>query len=578
MSSRFPIPTRLAALLALAFYAGSPAHAQTAADAAAAARQADVLQRQNQERIQRDIESALPANREPGGIDTKGLVPKVDASAAGVKCRDIDRIAINGAPNLSPFLRERIDNQFLGHCLGVAEIEKILGEITKDYIERGYITTRAYLPAQDMSGGKLEILVVEGVIEKIMLDDGGAGSIYFGNVFPAEGKLLNLRDFEQGVEQINKLSSNNARMDIQPGAAPGASQVVIHNTPAFPLHASLSADNQGSDSTGRNEIGMSLSADRLLKLNELMLYTHRQSQPNDWDRRASKSDSFSFIVPVGYTTGSFSASRSEYVSSITAPSGALLQFRGESSSDTWRLERVMYRNQSTRASLAGSLTLKDTKNFLADQFLEVSSRKLTVFDLDSSVSTGLLGGVLQLDLGYASGLRIGSALQDPSDLPELAPRAQFGKLKYGFSYSRPFRVAGIDASVSTQLTGQHAEDTLYGSEQILIGGIYSVRGFVKNTLSGDNGWYSRNEVSVRPAFALAGQPLPLRLYAGIDFGHVGNRVPNVPSGSLSGFALGVSGSFKGVSFDLFNARPLSQPDFFQQREGSQTWLRLTFSI
>lgn len=576
MQSRIFSPTRIAFLLALAFHAG--AHAQTAGDAAAAARQADVLQRQQQERIQRDIESALPPAPAPGGIDTRNLVPKPDASAAGTKCRDVDTIAINGAPNLSPFLRERIDKEFSGKCLGVAEIEKMLGEITKDYIDRGYITTRAYLPSQDLRSRKVEILVVEGVIEKIMLDDDGAGSIYFGNVFPAEGKLLNLRDFEQGVEQINKLSSNNARMDVEPGSTPGASRVVIHNTPAFPLHASLSADNQGSESTGKNEVGVSVIADRLLKLNELMLYTHRQSQPNDWDRRASKSDSFNFIVPIGYTTASFSASRSDFVSSITAPSGSLLQFRGSSDTDTWRLERVMFRNQSTRASLAGSLTLKDTKNYLADEYLAVSSRRLTVFDLDSSISTGLAGGVLQIDLGYASGLRIGSALQDPSDLPDTAPRAQFGKFKYGFSYSRPFHVAGMDASVSTQLSGQHAENTLYGSEQILIGGIYSVRGFVKNTLSGDDGWYSRNEISVRPVLKIAGQALPLRAYAGFDIGHVTNRVPNVPSGALSGFALGVSGSLKGVSFDIFNARPLSQPDFFKQREGSQTWLRLTFSI
>jgi len=119
---------------------------------------------------------------------------------------------------------------------------------------------------------------------------------------------------------------------------------------------------------------------------------------------------------------------------------------------------------------------------------------------------------------------------------------------------------------------QRALDTLYGSEQILIGGIYTVRGFVRNVLSGDHGYYLRNELSARRNLALGDHRLPTRVYAGLDFGEVSNRVPDVPSGKLTGMAVGASVSWKGVSFDVFNARPLRFPSYFT-REASQTWLR-----
>lgn len=550
------------------------AHAQT--PAAEAARQGDVLQRQNEERIRRDIEEAMPRRPEPGPRPVMP-VPPVDASAAGPSCHQINDIVISGAPHLSPALRTDISSSYSGACLGVSEIERILAAITRDYIDRGYITTRAYLPSQDLSRGRLEILVLEGTVGKIELEDGGKRSIRPGLVFPVEGELFNLRDFEQGIEQVNRLSSNNARLDIQPGDAPGTSRVVIHNAPAFPLHAFLGVDNHGSESTGKNQVAVGLSADRLLGLNELMIYAHRRAQPYDSGRKASRSDSFTLILPVGHSTFSAAASQSDYTTTIVAPSGLPLRFRGDSDAFNLKLSRVLYRGQAGRATLGAGLVRKSTRNYLEDELLGVSSRRLTLLDLEANFSTRLAGGALTLGLDYERGLSALGALRDPDGLPADAPRAQFGKLLYQLGYYYPFRAAGMDAEVSTNLSGQRAQHTLYGSEQILIGGIYSVRGFSINSLSGDHGWYVRNEIALRPTVSLAGQPLPLRLYAGLDVGAVSNRVAGNPGGRLAGLAVGVSGGWNKLSFDIFHARPLSRPDFLP-REGGQTWLRMTISI
>ncbi|MFP5391039.1 MAG: ShlB/FhaC/HecB family hemolysin secretion/activation protein [Gammaproteobacteria bacterium] len=573
--NRTPVACMLAAAFSV-FSVPGAVSAQTVPDAAAAAaRQAELLQRQNQQRIDADINAALPRPSTTPGIDTRALVPKPDASAVGKKCHPISALSISGAPHLSPSVRESLVKKFSGQCLGVAEIEEILGAVTQDYIVRGYITTRAYLAPQDLGQGKLTITVLEGVLEAIVLDEGA--HINPRNVFPAAGGLLNLRDIEQGLDQVNKLSSNSAELDIQPGKDAGASRVVIHNKPGRPFHASLSADNQGSESTGAHQTGITLSSDRLLNWNELLLYTFRRSQPNDMERKGTESHSFTAMAPWGYSTLSYSGSRSKFVSMIAIPSGDELQFRGTSASDAFKLERLVYRDQATRESLSATLTVKDSKSYMAGELLGVSSRKLSVLDLDSSTSTAVLGGALTLDIGYSHGLRAAGALVDGDDLPDDAPRAQFGKFKLGVNYNRPFKLAGVDAAYSLAVTAQRARTSLYGSEQILIGGLYSVRGFVENTVSGDHGWYARNELSVRPVANLFEQRIPLRAFVGLDAGRVSSRAEGMPKGHLAGAAAGVTASWKGASLDVSVTKGLKLPEGMK-REGAQTWVRLNIDL
>ncbi len=552
--------------------------AQTSSDIGAAQRQAETLQRQEQERLQREQDDVRRRNSPVDGLDTRLLQPKIEVPELGASCRTIKVVNISSAPNLSAVMRQRITDEFTGRCLDVSDIERILGEITKYYIDRGFITTRAYLPQQDLSSGRLEILVIEGVIEKIMINDGDAKSISIGNIFPGrEGTLLNLRDLEQGIDQINRLPSNNAKLDIQPGDKPGGSTVVINNKPSSPFRVSINTDNQGSVSTGAAQTGLTLSADNLLYFNESLSVTHRESFPNTPGRKYSASDSINVSIPMGYSTLSLGTNRSVYFSPITLASGLELITSGNSKSDNIRLDRVVYRDQATRASVASTLTTKDSKNFLGSLFLDVSSRKLTVLDLDASLNTGFLGGVLTLDLGVARGLTAMAALRDAPGLPDTAPKAQFSKLKAGFNYAKPFRVASTDMSFTSQMTAQKANNVLYGSEQISIGGLYSVRGYVKNSLTGDDGYYWRNELSIRQPLTVGNDTISSRLYAGYDRGYISNRVPGAPQGKLEGVVAGIAINWRGATWDFFHTRPVALASTLV-RETGQTWFRLGYTF
>ncbi|MDR2838610.1 MAG: ShlB/FhaC/HecB family hemolysin secretion/activation protein [Azonexus sp.] len=571
----------LVALACAVWAVCSPAqvYAQSAADRDAAARQAEIIQRQNELQRQRDLERNLPPERKADGIDTSALQPKVDASKAGAVCHNISEIRITSAPGLSDEARAKVNREFTHRCLGVSEIEQILGLITQDYIQRGYITTRAYLPQQDLGKGVLEILVIEGKIGRLQLKDlENGGSIRLGNAFPSgAGDVLNLRDLEQGIEQLNRLASNNATMDIQPGDKPGESVVIVANKASRPVHGGVSADTEGSKNTGRNEWGAFFSVDSAFGFNEFLMVSHRESLPVEKPNTASRMNSVVLIVPFGYSSLTVSHTDSSYVSNIKTPGGLNLASSGESRTDSIRIDRKVFRDQSSGLLLSATLSVKTSNNYLEDLHLDVASRTLSILDVGASYTTVFWGGPLTLDVGYARGLRLAGALKDMDNLPGYAAHAQFDKYSVGYNYRKPFAVGSEQFSFSSALTAQWAAQTLYGSEQMLIGGIYTVRGFVDQTLSGDHGYYVRNELSWHRPIAIGGQWLTTRFYLALDEGGVKNRAPNIPNGHLMGGAVGASFSILGGSVDTFYSFPISHPGFMK-KEDPQAWVRLSYSL
>lgn len=77
------------------------------------------------------------------------------------------------------------------------------------------------------------------------------------------GEILNLRDIEQGMEQINRTRTTPVQIEILPGDKQGWSVVHLTATREFPLSASVSYDNSGQKSTGVGQINGGLTGNSL---------------------------------------------------------------------------------------------------------------------------------------------------------------------------------------------------------------------------------------------------------------------------------------------------------------------------
>lgn len=576
------------------------ASAQTQQDLNNAARQAEQIQREEQlrrmEQMQRDEQSSKPSTT------IEMPMPQTGGNKESTTCRDIRIIEIKGSLLLSKNERRELTAPYLNRCLTVADIEKLLGEITKEYIDRGYATTRAYIPAQDLSTGTLQIMVVEGKISSIEHADPKAGenivsidylddnmvsvdSRIYGRpnlpgAFPfTEGENLQLADLEQGIDQLNRLQSNHVSMDIQPGDKPGESRVMIKNERTRNWHVNTSYDNYGTRTTGRQQVGVTASIDSPLGYNEFLSFTRREALPWRDPDANSRSNNLYFSVPFGYTTLSAGYSDSEYQSVLTTAGGVPLSLTGDSDTLFGKVDHVLYRHKYDRLTLSGTLNKKTFNNFLAGQKLAVSSRRLSVADVDMSYMTMLMGGSAQFGFGWSRGLTWFGALKDMNGLPHgQVPHAQYNKIRANMDYAIPFEVAKQNLSFTTHAEGQHSDKALYGSEQLSIGSLYTVRGFYASTIANDYGGYIRNDLAwSKPLGQVRNIPVILRPYLGLDAGAVAGRIHGSPNGGLVGAAIGASIICGPAFFDIFTAKALVSPSSVR-KEGMMTFGRMSVNF
>ena len=294
------LPRSLIAGAVMTLLAGA-AHSQTQpgnpANGNDASRAAERIQREQQELQRQQLEQQRRKLPAPGAVTATPDAEVATDGDAG-PCREVGEITINSAPNLPAADRARITKAYVGRCLNVRDIEQLMADVTNAYIGRGYATTRVYLPQQDLSKGKLTLAVAEGVVEKITLAGKGANRISVGGAMPGvQGEPLNLRDLEQGLDQINRLQSNHATLDIVPGQAPGSSRIVVSNQAGRAFHFGASVDTLGQDSTGENQAGLSTSLDSPLGLNDYVNVLYRQSLPAHRGDRYSMLGSFSYLIP-----------------------------------------------------------------------------------------------------------------------------------------------------------------------------------------------------------------------------------------------------------------------------------------
>ena len=542
----------------------APLSAQTPAPAPPSAldQAAERAQREVQDRLTHQFDRDRKSAQPPSTL-TVPATPPQKINAPKMLQRHIREIRLEGASLMGSHYATWLKAQYEGRDLSISDLEQLLADITAYYVRRGYVTTRAYVPPQDLSTGILRITIVEGRVERL------SGMGWMGNIFPTgPGKPLNLRDLEQGIDNLNRLSSRHATLDLQPGTDAGETVVAVQDVTTRPWHVSLSADNTGTQDTGRDQASLGVVSDDPLSLGDQLSVNYRRAVPYRPGTQASEATTGSYIIPWGYQLFSLGGSLSSYALAFHAPSGFALPFSGDNRTAFLRTDRVIYRGQTSQLSLSGTLTWKGSRNYLLGKIIDISSRELTVLDLDVNFSTAWKGAFVAASLGGSRGLSLFGALRDPSGLPSYAPRAEYTKWTGSLSYSRPFKTDGIDFLFSSSLSGQVADSVLYGTEEVTVGGIYAVRGFDSTNLGGDSGYVWRSDLSLPRTFAGPFQGrygrMTLRPYVGADLGEAWSLVSGIPNysppaGTLAGLTAGIAAGLGRFNGEVFYSKSIQRP-------------------
>ena len=515
----------------------------------------------------------------PGKADK----PQAPATPADTRCFPIKTIELKGADSLPAPDRERLLKPYIGQCLGVSQLNDLLKTITDYYLGKGRVTSRAYLPQQDLSTGHLQVLVVEGKLEALRSAEGSTVTDReLAMAFPGKvGEALNLREIEQLVDQLNRLPSKQAQMELTPGKQIGGSDVVVKNTAQKPWRASLSRNNDGQKSTGEQQWGAGLEWDSPLGLGDQLMLRGGHDAISD-HQKTSKNTMLYYNLPWGWWNFSYTYSESDY-RTYGVTDGFKYKQDGDNQNHQLRAERVIHRDDVSKTSVNVGLAHLRTNNYILDARTEASSNRLSELQLGVNHGRRIGSAFVNLDLGMQSGIGLLDAqAQDERDpAGRRQPNARYRKYTATVSYLQPFSLWGESFSFSSLATGQRSEDPLFSPQRMSLGGSASVRGFKDQLLTGDSGGYWRNEVRwarpvtldwMRPAFAEYGASV------GYDQGVIRNDRYNdnvhgrVSSNSLELFARG-----KHVSTSVTFAHSLERPGVVTERE-APIYFRMDFFL
>lgn len=567
------ISTRLAALplTALVSLASNAQPARTPADEAAAARaNAEQNQQIQQQRDAQEREATVRAPTVRSTLSTSEGLPflpkeepcfRIGTFALDVPATLPDAVRSKGASALSldpfAFAREWLDH-YRGQCVGKTGIDMLTKGLQQAILSRGYVTTRVLVPQQDLSGGTLAFALVPGVVHQLRFADPATRGTW-KSAFPArDGDLLNLRDLEQGLEQMKRVAPQDVDMKIEPTDTPGESDVVISVQRSKPWTFVASVDNSGTDATGKWQGSVSLGIDNPLGLNDV--FTVGANQDLSFGNKSLGSHGFngSYSVPWGYWTATLSGNTNTYYQQIAGVNQTFVS-SGNSQTAALRLARVLSRSQSDVFGMEFQLSKRFGESFIDDTDIPQQRRNNTF--IEAGLTDRHYFGASQFDgtLAYRQGIGGLGATPDPyAD----GPTYRYHMAVLDANLSVPFAIAQQGFRYVTTVHGQFTNDTLFYLDDLTIGSRYTVRGFDGETmLAAEKGFYWRNELQM--PIGQTGQTL----YAGIDYGRVfGPNTTFLAGTQLAGAVIGIRGGvpsrFAGLSYDLFAGTPIYKPSGF----------------
>ncbi|WLT04255.1 ShlB/FhaC/HecB family hemolysin secretion/activation protein [Snodgrassella alvi] len=553
-----------------------------AAPSSGPANPADIEQQQiirEQQRLKQFQEKMQPE------VNVRLQPPQIEGTVNGLPqdekpCFAIRSIKLNGdqAQRFQFALNKAIyQSKFKpGLCLGSNGINYIMTLAQNAVIDRGYTTTRILASPQDLSTGELVLTVIPGRIHEIRYNLDNADQTHVNrirriqNEFPARsGDILNLRDLEQGLENLKRVPTVEADIQIVPAEAPNESDVVVSwSQRKVPVRISFNADDSGSHATGRYQGGVTLSVDNPLGLSDLFYvnYNHDLGSKDstvdiDGNRTGSGTHGYSlhYSVPVGNWLIAFNQNYYRYHQAI-AGYDQNYDYNGSSENTDLGITRMIYRNSHRKIDVSARIWRRKSHNYIDDAEIEVQRRHTAGWAIGLNHQEYLGNAILNLSAGYKRGTGADHSLR--------AAEEEFGEgtsrmeiITLDASLMKPFRVGKYNFSYDTSFHGQWNKTPLITQDQVSIGGRYTVRGFDGElTLMGEQGWYWNNNLNW--------QYLPgHQVYAGIDVGHITGRTSEMQLGkTLAGTVLGLKGQIKAGGnwyYDVFMGKPIYKPQHFR---------------
>lgn len=461
-------------------------------------------------------------------------------------CFQIDEVVL-GKDFLDDRGLNKIKKQVAGKCLGMNGLKKAAVLFQDYYINAGYITTRVEIPSQDLLTKKLNLTVMPGKISEIIIVDNDISKW----VLPfSEGDILNIRDVEQGLENIQRTPGVDVKINIVPGQKNGTSNLVINTQRKTTWSVRASYNNYGDDSTGNQLIGGVGYLYNATRLSDLFYLAGTGSQTGGY-----KNVSAYYSVPFGYTDLSLFYSKSKSTQGIDV--GAYtFDYVGETEYFSLKSNRMLYRNVNSKLSASAELIRRKYDYTLGGTELVLQKRDMGNIRLGLNYKRNFTGAALDSTLTWQRFTKAFGGTDTPDmRTGTVSKKSQIVNLNV--NYVKWLTMLPVNAYYELNFGAQYSPDNLTLQDQFTIGDRWSVRGFQNSDgIYGNKGFFIQNTLNVVTRFD------GITPYVGTDYGQIIGTLPSqdLSGKNIIGGILGVKGVIKAVEYDASLSAPLLYPD------------------
>lgn len=389
----------------------------------------------------------------------------------------LNNVFFSGNTKISSRKLERLASDLIGKDVYLEDILDLTIKVSRYYQKKGYLTSYAYLPAQDITNGNVVIMIKESLVESTEVEGNKwERDWFFKNVafYPTglkKGNVFNARDLQGAMKDINDTSYMKGAVSISKNEDYNT-EIKLHIQDRFPLSLKVAWDDFGRNYTGRQRFTGILGFDNFLGFGDRIYGGTILSS-------GSAGALAGYQIPISKYGTKLAF---DYSYSKVNLGGPYRDLGITGNAETYSLRIIQpIRNTATQDISAfvsfDALNSKSKSNLFRENLSDYKLRVLrtginSMFDDSWGRSIVNIGVDLGTDgLGASSNI---DGAQQSTFYKVIASLARVQRLPK-------------KSLVIFRVNGQYSPQSLYSAEQMYLGGVYSVRGYQPSELLGDYG-------------------------------------------------------------------------------------------
>ncbi|MEL7008115.1 MAG: ShlB/FhaC/HecB family hemolysin secretion/activation protein [Cyanobacteria bacterium J06588_4] len=376
--------------------------------------------------------------------------------------------------------------------LTLSELFQARSTITKLYTDKGYVSSGAYIPPQELANGTVQIAVLEGKLEEINVSgtEHLSEDYVASRIETAAGKPINV-DSLLGALQLLRLDPliDNVSAELSAGIRPGTSLLDIKIQEADVFNISTSLNNSRSPSVGTNQRAIGINHGNLFGFGDSFNFEYANTN-------GSNAIDLAYGVPVNSKNGTIKAAFGTNSNDVIEDPFSAIDIESKSRYYELSLRQPLLLRPTQEFALGMSFTRTESETFLFDESFQLSrganedgETRISAVRLFQEFVNRNDKEVLAFRSQFSLGVdALNSTINDDGE-----PDSTFVSWRGQSQWVRRLRE---DFLFLLRGDAQFSGGSLVPLEQFRIGGVNSARGYRQDLSLGDNGLFASAELRI----------------------------------------------------------------------------------